>query len=88
MNVEELKADEALVKAIKKFVSTPDFLEIKDAFVSHTPEAAANETNVSFNFGKLIGTRYVFNEFERIAKTTPKLPKAEKTGEGDPDLKV
>lgn len=79
--------------AIKRFVANPEYLEIKDAFVSHTPEGG-NDGNRSDteakNLGKFLGTRYVFNELEILARSAPKQPENKRSQRSttghDPDL--
>lgn len=80
---------------IRKFVAHPLYLEIKDSFVSHTPEGGGDgnrDENAEKNLGKFLGTRYVFNKLEDLAKNikqpdSDKKSKNQETGAGtDPDL--
>lgn len=91
MNIDEVKKSVPHCQHIREFVTNPLFLEIKDAFVSHTPEALREgEDGDSKMFGKLIGTRYVLNTFENIARVTPppKQSVRSQSGRRDPDLDV
>lgn len=90
MNVESLSDEESLVKFIKSFVEDKRFLEVKDAFVAHSPSGNDTEGGIAIAHGKNLGTRYVFNEMEKIAKTPPKKPTIQNTGAKgkDPDLET
>lgn len=81
MTLQEITNTKTLKEYVAKFVNDPRFLLVKDAFVAHTPETGVEP------FGKSLGTRYVFNELERIATSTPVEPKTKGTGTTqDPDL--
>ena len=83
---------------IRRFVNAPEFQDIKDSFTDHTPERGADGRegdSDSKNLGKLLGTRYVFNEMKRLAKTLPKAAvtrnnnnsrQQQQRAEVDPDL--
>jgi len=92
MNVEQISAHPELVEYIRKFVQDPRFMDVKDAFVAHSPERADTETTVSILFGKGLGTRYVFNSMEEISRTPPPTPTSKDKTPGkkpsgqDPDL--
>lgn len=83
---------------IRQFVHNDEFLAIKDWFVSYTPERGAEgraEDSDAKNLGKLLGTRYVFNELTTLAKKpptpTPTVEKENKQKSGsrrDPDLET
>lgn len=58
---------------IRRFVKSEEFIEIKDAFIAHTPERGAEGREGDSDsklLGKFLGTRYVFNELERLARQT------------------
>lgn len=83
MNVEELSVDTTMVSFIQSIVNDKRFPALKDSFVSHTPAAGSPDQAL----GKLLGTRYVFNELEKIAKPKPKKEtKTPVTHGKDPDL--
>lgn len=89
MNTSELS--DAHLNAIRAFVNGKLYLEIKDAFISHTPEGSPDGQRTgedSKNLGKLLGTRYVFNQLEKLARTSnEKTRKREGNTSGvDPDL--
>lgn len=88
MNVEQLNSDDALVKYIKGIVEDKRYLELKDAFVAHSPSGNDTEGGIAVAHGKNLGTRYVFNEMEKIAKTPPPVKSTTNTGAKgkDPDL--
>lgn len=88
MNVEEIMQDATLVEFIRKFVLNPNFPAVKDAFIAHTPEKADSDTTVGILFGKGVGTRYVFNKMEEIAKTKPTAAKQQRGTGKDPDLET
>lgn len=79
--------------AIRKFVATDEFIEIKDAFISHTPEGGSDGNRTddpAKNLGKFLGTRYVFNKMEEISRKAQQSPKQKTENQGgsrkDPDL--
>lgn len=81
MTIADLVNDKGFKDYILEFFKDPRFIHVKDAFVSHVPE------NGTEAHGKYLGTRFVFNELERIAKELPKIdkPKSEVVRK-DPDL--
>lgn len=95
MDFNDLKPEH--LTAIRKFVSSDEFLEIKDAFIAHTPEGGAEgrpgESDAK-NLGKLLGTRYVFNKLETLARKTNKPDNGKTITRGrvdsgvDPDLET
>lgn len=93
MDLTQLRNSAEHVEAIRKFVRSELFLEIKDAFVSHTPEGSPDGNRIddsAKNLGKFLATRYVFNEMERIATQLPvqenNNKKKGRSGGVDPDL--
>lgn len=80
----------ALRSFVREVVRNPLFVKLKDAFVSTCPMGEKNsETSTSVAHGMYLGTRHVFNEMKRIAKTSEeqkKDKKQERKGETDPDL--
>lgn len=80
---------------IRRFVNSEEFLEIKDAFIAHTPEKGSDGRegdSDSKSLGKLLGTRYVFNELKRLSKQSPLAAKKQTNNPSrqragiDPDL--
>lgn len=88
MTPDSIHSDASLRNYVAQFVNDPRFLLIKDAFVAHTPGGESNEHASRIAHGKFLGTRYVFNELENIARTKPKTEEPKKRpGMGkDPDL--
>lgn len=92
MNIDELQGKH--IEAIRRFVLSEVFLEIKDAFLAHTPEGSPDgnrEESAAKNLGKLLGTRYAFNTLEKLARNQKSQPdtgkkKTKGEGPGDPDL--
>lgn len=69
--MEKAEFTERHLDVIRRFVNSEEFLDIKDAFVSHTPERGMDGRDGdsdSKNLGKLLGSRYVFNELKRLSK--------------------
>jgi hypothetical protein len=88
MDLATLKANPTLVNYVKQFVNNPNFLIVKDAFTNHTPEEKKEETSALVAHGMNLGTRYSWNELEKIAAVIFEEKKAKKKGEPhtDPDL--
>lgn len=88
---EHLAINPNLRSFIDSIVADKRFLPLKDAFVSHTPpgdKTTAVSTEVAH--GMYLGTRFTFNEMERISRQ-PKIEKDNKDKKGpkpetDPDL--
>lgn len=90
---DHLKQNPNLRTFIDQIVSDKRFLALKDAFVSHTPVAIdkTSEVSVEVAHGMYLGTRFVFNDMERIyrePKVDPKKKDQKQTPEVDPDLET
>lgn len=89
---DQLKANPGLRTLIDLIASNKSFLALKDAFVSYTPAGDKNiQTNTEVSHGMYLGTRFVFNEIERIyrePKTEPKKKDQKSSVEVDPDLET
>lgn len=87
---EQIKANPGLRSLIDLIASHKSFLALKDAFVSYTPAGDKNiPTNTKVSHGMYLGTRFVFNEMERIyrePKTDTKTKEKKQPVEVDPDL--
>lgn len=92
MNIDDLcKANPSIKTYIEKFVKNPLYLELKDAFVSHTPTGTETEpSSLKLNHGKYLGTRHVFNKMEDISRQPKEESNNKKgtvpSGSRDPDL--
>lgn len=94
MNVSELKDDPEMREYIRSICKHKLFLQLKDAFVAHTPagerEAVASQSEdpIVLAHGKNLGTRFVFNELEKVSNQAkqPDKKKPKTTSEPDPDL--
>jgi len=76
MNITDIPSDKALHDFVKGIVLSKEFLRLKDAFVSHTPGGEKESLNgdtaaIQVAHGKVLGTRYVFNQLETIARQQP-----------------
>ena len=73
MRYDEIVNDASMLTYVQKLVQNPNFLRLKDAFVSHTPKGDDKfDTSIAVCFGQSKGTCFVFNELEKISKTPPK----------------
>lgn len=93
MTLTEAMQDRQVADLVRIIYTHPAFLKLKDAFVSHSPSAKdtaekpITEDSACSAHGQYLGTRYVFNKIEELAKQptqTPKPPRV--TGRQDPDL--
>lgn len=85
----ELNDDAGCARLIREFVMRDyeSFLQIKDAFVAHTPQGETDTD--SKNFGKLLATIFVFNELEKLAKEPkPKKQTESESNKQDADLET
>jgi hypothetical protein len=89
---EHLKLNPNLRTFIDQIVADKRFLALKDAFVSHTPPGDKNvQTSIEVSHGMYLGTRFVFNDMERIyrePKVDPNKKEQKKKTEVDPDLET
>lgn len=87
MDIKFLQNDAKSTDLIRQFVRNPSFLIIKDAFVAHTPGGDdCSDSSIHVAHGKNLGTRFVFNEMERIAALLPDKKEKPKNYTQDPDL--
>jgi hypothetical protein len=94
MNINEIGDNKDVWKYLNDFVRHPLFLTVKDSFVAHTPGGEAKNdrpgdpTSIEVAHGKFLGTRFVFNEMERITKAPPvdRTRKPQQVHGKDPDL--
>lgn len=88
MNFQELAQDnKSIVDYVRAFVTDKRFLSVKDSFVSHSPAGKESEHTALIAHGQVLGTRYVFNEMEKIARPTPEKENRRGGSTGrDPDL--
>lgn len=87
MKVHQLADDASIMETLRKFCLDPNFIRIKDAFISSTPNGGNESTQIIHNSGRTGGTIYVFNEIENLVKSKPK-PEPKKSLGQDPDLKT
>lgn len=82
----ELAENKAVAEYIKKFVLDPRFNDVRIAFLGNIAEGKTEDE--SKNFGKYLGTRFVFKTLEEIAKKPPTIEKPKKSSDPrqDPDL--
>ena len=73
MNSTDIIHHKDVHKYVCDIANNPLFLRLKDAFLAHSPggEDKSREDAVAVAHGKLLGTRFVFNEIERLARTPP-----------------
>lgn len=87
MEIHELQNNPDALKVIQAFVNNPVFIYIKDAFVSHTPEGEkGNAISIETHHGMNIGTKFVFNRLQEIAKKQPPRDRKVRPAGQDPDL--
>lgn len=90
MKIDELKPEH--LATIRKFVNSEEFLEIKDAFVSHTPQGGTDgnrNDDPAKLLGMFLGTRFPFNKMEELSRQQPKKKQTVQESTGiDPDLET
>lgn len=87
MEIHEIPNNADALKAVQAFVNSPAFIYIKDAFVSHTPEGdKGNQISIETHHGMNIGTKFVFNKLQEIAKKQPPREPRRRPAGQDPDL--
>lgn len=84
--------NEDIIEYIRKFVTHPNFLRVKDMFCAHTPSGEPEskemktEDPLVLAHGKRLGTTFVFNTMEEISRIINKPKQQERKSRVDPDL--
>lgn len=72
MQINELIKSEKHRQHVLRFVNDDLFKDIVLAFVMHSPNGTdTNADSISVAHGKSLGTKYVFEQLEQVAKTPP-----------------